>query len=347
MALKRVGVSLRPMRIAIVGVVLACSVQCAQTPPPVDRPVERLESLERGTITQGVAQTQGQCAVTIDCQVDGNVREALCGEITAEDGSVWAVPAPITDGPTPVDVFNECSVGGVNPDYESQLVTQVIDAGGVEMTAHLFGDNYFEFYANGEFVGRDAVGFTLFNSHAARIQVAYPVTYAVLLVDWEGYLGVGLEDTRERFHIGDAGFIATFSDGATVNGTDETWKCKAFYIAPLDDPGCVVFDEHGNADSSSCPSEDAAVACIENDPTHNCRALHLPLPDDWMSAEFDDSGWATATTYTADEVTGSPGFRNYEDTLFRGGQFIWTSNLDLDNQVVCRKTVEGAVSVTM
>ena len=28
-----------------------------------------------------------------------------------------------------------------------------LDDGGVEITAHLFGDNYFEFYANGEFVG--------------------------------------------------------------------------------------------------------------------------------------------------------------------------------------------------
>ena len=73
-----------------------------------------------------------------------------------------------------------------------------------------------------------------------------------------------------------------------------------------------------------------------------CRALHLPLPPDWMDSDFDDSGWRSATTYTADEVTGSPGFRNYESTLFAGGEFIWTSNLDLDNQVVCRKTVESA-----
>ena len=300
-----------------------------------------LESTARPIFTQGVAQERGPCAVTVECQGGGNIREALCGESTANDGSVWAVPSPITDGRTLVDVFNECTGGGANPDYEADLETQVInDAdGGVEITAHLFGDNYFELYANGAYVGRDAVAFTPFNSHAARFRVTYPVTYAVLLVDWEGYLGVGLEDTRDRFHIGDGGFIAAFSDNTA---TDETWRCSVFYVAPLDDVGCVAFDARGNADSSSCPSDDAAVSCIDNDPTATCRALHLPLPHDWMDPELDDSGWWPATTYTADEVTGSPAFRDYQDTLFRGAEFIWTSNLDLDNQVVCRKTVQSA-----
>jgi hypothetical protein len=58
-----------------------------------------------------------------------------------------------------------------------------------------------------------------------------------------------------------------------------------------------------------------------------------------MSPDFDDSGWLQAKTYTADEVTGSPGFRNYEDTLFKDAAFIWTQNLRLDNLVVCRVTV--------
>ena len=296
----------------------------------------QVASAMNAVITRGVAQEQGACAVTIDCPTEGNVREAHCGEITAGDGSVWAVPSPITTEGTLVDVYNECTVGGDNPDYEEELETQVVDEGGEEITAYLFGDNYFELYANGEYIGRDAVAFTPFNAHAARIRVDYPVTYAVLLVDWEGYLGVGLEDTRGRFHIGDGGFIATFSDGAR---TDEEWKCKTFYVAPLDDPGCVAFDEHGNPDSSSCPSEDEAVSCIANDPTRTCRALHLPLPEGWMRPDFDDSAWLPASTYTADEVTGAPGFRNYENTLFRGARFIWTQNLDLDNQVVCRKTV--------
>jgi hypothetical protein len=58
-----------------------------------------------------------------------------------------------------------------------------------------------------------------------------------------------------------------------------------------------------------------------------------------MSAEYDDSGWLPAATFTADDVTRSPAFRDYEDTLFEGAEFIWTKSLELDNLVVCRATV--------
>lgn len=287
-------------------------------------------------VTQGIAQQSGACSVTIDCQGGGNIREALCGEVTAEDGSRWALPAPISGGAPAVDVFNECTGEGANPDYEMELTTKILDENGHDITAFLFGDNYFELYVNGEFMGRDAVAFTPFNSHVARYRVSYPITYAVSLVDWEGYLGVGLEDQGERIHIGDAGFIATFSDGTVTN---QDWKCKAFYVAPLDNPDCLELDANGNLDSSACPRTDDTVSCIGNDPTRTCRAAHQPLPDNWMSPEYDDSGWVPATTYTADEVTNAAGFRNYEDSLFASSQFIWTSNLNLDNHVICRLTV--------
>ena len=288
-------------------------------------------------VTKGLAQESGPCSVTLDCEGDVNSREALCGKLTAEDGSVWALPAPISDGQPALDVFNECTGGGANSDYESELTPTILSEDGDEITAFLFGDNYFEFYVNGQFMGRDAVAFTPFNSHVARYRVDYPVTYAVSLVDWEGYLGVGLEDQQERIHIGDAGFIATFSDGTVTN---EDWKCRAFYVAPLDDPECLVLDANGNLDSSGCPRTDDTVSCVSNDPTNTCRGAHLPLPNDWMSPDYDDSGWLPATIYTADEVTNAAGFRNYEDTLFSGAQFIWTSNLNLDNHVVCRLTVD-------
>ena len=48
---------------------------------------------------------------------------------------------------------------------------------------------------------------------------------------------------------------------------------------------------------------------------------------------------------TARRRVPAPAFRDYQDTLFRGAEFIWTSNLDLDNQVVCRKTVQSLFSI--
>ena len=317
-----------------------CLAGCSPAPDRESEARPETAALESSgmVVTRGIAQERGACSVTIDCQGDGNNREALCGTITAEDGSRWAVPGPASDGATLLDIYNECSLGGDNPDFESELATTVLNDDGEVVTASLFADNYFEFYVNGNYMGRDAVGFTPFNSHAARYQVDYPVTYALLLVDWEGYLGIGLEDQSvKKLHIGDGGFIAAFSDGA-ASGTE--WVCRNFYIAPLDDPNCIVVDENGNPDSSGCPSTDEAVSCRTADPESSCRAAHFALPDNWMTPDYDDSGWLPATTYTADEVTASPGFRNYEDTLFQGAEFIWTSNLNLDNLVVCRTTVE-------
>ena len=324
-----------PGSLALFLALTSCQGKPMESPEPSLEPAGA-EGLAPLVITQGIAQEIGPCSVTKDCQGADNIREALCGTLTAEDGSVWSVPAPISDGRPAVDVFNECTVGGENPDYESELTTAVLDEDGEEITAFLFGDNYFELYVNGQFMGRDAVAFTPFNSHAARYRVTRPITYAVSLVDWEGYLGVGLEDMPAGIHIGDAGFIASFSDGTVTN---ESWKCKAFYVAPLDDPDCLVLDAAGNLDSSGCPSTDDTVSCIGNDPTRTCRAAHLRLPDDWMQPEYDDAAWLPATIYTADQVTTAPGFRNYEATLFAGARFIWTSNLNLDDHVICRLTV--------
>ncbi|MEM7537427.1 MAG: hypothetical protein AAF639_34975 [Chloroflexota bacterium] len=102
-----------------------------------------------------------------------------------------------------------------------------------------------------------------------------------------------------------------------------------------------MIDANGNADSSACNSTDKTVACISNNPQGTCQAYLEAMPENWMAADYDDSGWLSAATYTADDVTGAEGFRNYENTLFAGADFIWTSNLDLDNAVVCRATIEG------
>ena len=60
------------------------------------------------------------------------------------------------------------------------------------------------------------------------------MTYAIMGVDWETHQGVGTG--IQRYNVGDAGLIAYFSDG---NGTHADWRADTFYIAPLDDPGCV------------------------------------------------------------------------------------------------------------
>lgn len=290
------------------------------------------------TITTGLAQNSYVGEVTSECTTGVNYRTGLIGEVTDDDGNMWVVPADVAGGFTNVEVYNDCFGEGDNPDFESELVTQVIDEGSSEITGYIFADNYYEMYVNGVFTGRDSVNFTTFNSHAVKFQAEYPMTYAFLLVDWEEYNGVGLEELR-GYHAGDGGFIANFSDGASTN---DDWVCKPFYISPLDDAGsCLVFDEHGNADASACASSDSEISCISNDPESTCNAYHETVPDGWMNPDFDDSTWPAATRYVADDITNQVGFRNYENTLFAGVNFIWSSNLVLDNAVICRMTVEA------
>jgi hypothetical protein len=90
-------------------------------------------------VTQGAGRETADCPAAVTCSGGGNVRDVLCGEITDDEGRVWALPGPISDGATAVDVFNECTGDGHNPEYEAQLSTQVIDAEGTEITAYLFG----------------------------------------------------------------------------------------------------------------------------------------------------------------------------------------------------------------
>lgn len=304
----------------------------------VARDAARTPGAFTGVLTTGVGQRSATCSAANAC-APGAVaadRVTTCGTITG-GGMTFALPAPVSDGERAIDFYDTCSARGDVPDYASRLTTRVIDADGEVVTGYLFADNYFELYVNGRYVARDSLGFTPFNAAAVRFQARYPMTFAVSLVDWEGYLGVGLESRSGAFHIGDGGFIAVFSNGVA---TSAEWRCRPAYIAPLDDGACLVEDEFGNVDSSRCPSTDATVRCLSNAPERNCRAAHAPIAADWFAPSFDDARWLPASLYDAARVTNDPAYSTYATTLFARGRFIWTRNLDLDNHVLCRVTVQ-------
>ena len=278
----------------------------------------------------GAVFSQGIAAETFSCgnlarQCSGSTGrfiEARCGFVQADDGRLLQVPTVPAEGPDPTDLYNSCSGDGDNPDYLEELQTVVVDADGEEITGYLFGDNYFELYVNGTIVARDPVGFVPFNSAAVRFKAKAPLTFAVKLVDWGTHLGVGME--YDRFNVGDGGFIARFSDGTETNAA---WKCRTFYVSPLQDASCVK----PGPDTSSCPEE---PPCTDHDPA-SCRALHYPVPENWASVDFDDSDWPAASTYWARQVTNNRAYHDYDDK-FATAQFIWSHNLNQDNLVLCR-----------
>ena len=344
-----------PLKLTTVGSVLtvfATTLACVQTVPfeslpdtdseavPADVPasISQVPS-SLASVTQGPASAVTENLLT--CSTRGS-RVSAVGTITATDGTDWIVPADnnFETGPKAFDLYNECSQTTYDSlqevDLDSVPVVE-IDSDGEIITGYIFADNYFELYVNGELVAVDAVPFTPFNSSVVRFKVKRPITYAVKLIDWEENLGVGAESIRgSAYHAGDGVVVANFVDGAggsTV--TDATWKAQTFYIAPLENPesvrevGAVRDSSEANADNLSCDE--------------SCYAVHYPIPEGWFSDSFDDGAWPEAVTYTNESVgvNNKASYTNFSDVFIGAdAQFIWSSNLVLDNLVLVRKTVE-------
>ena len=285
--------------------------------------------------TVGLA-SRGRATTVIGNLLPGGQRVAAVGQITAQDGSVWTVPAAtaFADGPKASDLYND--VTGVRPEGIgavdlSAVPVVTVDPDGEVITGCLFADNYFELYVNGTRIAVDPVPYTPFNSCVVRFRAKRPVTYAVRLVDWEENLGLGTElNGGNPFHPGDGGFMASFSDG-TVTGP--AWRAQSFYIAPLTDPALVVQRADGTRDSSAIP--------LDANPGTNAWALHYPVPADWMQPTFDASVWPLASVYTEAEVgvDNKPAYTRFPSVFSQSGaRFIWSSNLVLDNEVLVRFT---------
>ena len=271
-------------------------------------------------------------------------RVSPVGAIRSDDGRRWVVPADthFQTAMKAADLYNQCSgvrLRGLS-DLDHQRVP-VIDAGGEEtFAAYIFADNYFELYVNGKLLGVDAIPFTPFNSSVVRFKANRPFTIAVMGVDWEENLGLGSERNRRvAYHPGDAGFVAVIKDekGHTVAITDKSWRAQTFYTAPLNHRSCLKL-EGPLRDSSQC-----ATASVQDGSAFS--AAHWPVPGNWFAPDFDDSGWPLATVFSNDTVgvDNKPAFMNFRDVFddpAADAQFIWSSNLVLDNLVLMRRTVE-------
>lgn len=234
------------------------------------------------------------------------------------------------------DLYNECSK--VVPSSLSEVsISSVpvieIDKEGEVVTGYIFADNYFELYVNGKLVGVDSVPFTPFNSSIVRFKVSKPYDMAVKVVDWEEHSGLGSETNRgKRFHPGDGGFIANFSDGAV---TSTNWYAQTYYTSPVHDLSCL--EEIGSQRlSGECSAEG------KDDSSQSAYSLHWDIPANWeTSSEY--LNWPKATVFSETEigVNNKKAYMNYRENFGAGGaSFIWSSNVVLDNLVLLRHRVE-------
>ncbi|MBX2874713.1 MAG: hypothetical protein KTR30_21500 [Saprospiraceae bacterium] len=298
--------------------------------------------------TGTAAVTQGLGTKTTENIYPAGQRIAEIGSVTATDKTIWTVPADVnyTNDAFPFapDLYNPDG-----PKYRSAAEALAafdnanmveIDAGGEIITGYIFGDNYFELYVNGMMVGKDAIPFTQFNSHIVKFKVTLPFSIAMLLVDWEENLGVGTEANRASdYHPGDGGMVAVFKDesGKILATTGSEWKAQTFYTAPIKNLSCPT--ENGSIRSTAnCNSEDASDG-------RNFYGLHWAVPVNWMKKDFDDSSWPNATTFTnaVIGVDNKPAYTNFTDVFDDAkddAEFIWSTNVILDNEVIVRYTVK-------
>ncbi len=163
-----------------------------------------------------------------------------------------------------------------------------------------YADNWFAMYVNGKLVAVDAIDFLPHNVVAIDLLPEYPMTIAVIAKD-NADPATGCEYGRQ---IGDGGFCLKFADGTV---TDATWKAKCVFHGPID--------------------RDTAAPKVRGE----------ALPDGWFRPDFDDSGWAPAVEYTQERIDPKQPFFEHD---FAGAKWIWTGDLDLDNTVIFRKTVD-------
>lgn len=288
-----------------------------------------------GAISQGPAKTTTKSLY--NCE-RGRARIAGVGEVEDVNGKTWVVPGinHFNSAPVSTDLHNECA--GYRPNSLSQInldkvAVVEIDPDGDVITGYIFADNYFELYVNGIMVGIDAVPFTQFNSSVVKFKVKKPYSIAVKVIDWEENLGLGTESNRgSNYHPGDGGFIASFSDGTITNSE---WQAQTYYTAPVYDLSCLT--ESAQMRSSSRCTTKAA------DDGSNAYAVHWKTPTHWQAESFDATRWPQATTYTESVigVDNKDAYMNFREKFAgSGAQFIWSTNVVLDNEVLLRYQVK-------
>ncbi|WP_436717206.1 hypothetical protein U8335_09435 [Roseiconus lacunae] len=167
---------------------------------------------------------------------------------------------------------------------------------------NVYADNWFELYINGELTAVDSIRFMPHNVVSVDVFPKYPMTIAVMAKD-NADAKTALEYNHTQ--IGDGGFILKMGDG-TVTG--KHWKAKSVFHGPI------------------------------NRDMRNPQVRRTDIPENWMTVDFDDSDWSAACEFSEQTVRPKRPFYQHD---FEGAKFIWADDLELDNTVLFRVTIDS------
>ena len=188
-----------------------------------------------------------------------------------------------------------------------------------------WSDNWFAAYSQETLIVEDSVSITTersFNAETATFSATYPITLNVILKDFKEN-DTGLEYIGENNQqMGDGGFIAQITDtesGEIIAVTNSDWKCDVIHEAPLD---------------TSCENEANPVAGVAP-----CTFTSEDEPSDWKDTNYNDTAWSSASEYTEAQVSPKDGYD--EISWDANAQLIWGPNLETNNTLLCRITIEA------
>lgn len=201
-------------------------------------------------------------------------------------------------------------------------------AQGNEFSIDVWADNWFKAYLNGQVLLEDSVSIRTersFNAESRRFSADYPLNLAFIIKDFkQDDTGLEYIGTR-RQQMGDGGFIMQITDlasGEVVAVSDSAMRCRVIHKAPLGD-GCV---------SARDPVPGQG----------NCGFHTEPEPVGWQSAGFDASGWPAASVYGASQVRPKGGYDRIRWDA--RAKLIWSGDLEKDNTLLCRLSIQPASS---
>lgn len=208
---------------------------------------------------------------------------------------------------------------------ELSVTTSNITGGSHTFKLEGWADNWFAAYLGDDLIVEDSVSITTersFNAEAVTFEADYPLQMNFILKDFKEN-DTGLEYIGEsNQQMGDGGFIMQLTDvdtGEVVAVTNADWACLVVHEAPLD---------------KSCEAEANPVAG-----SGPCGFTDLGEPDGWKAADFDDSNWNATTVHSATSVGVKEG---YDQVSWSSeAQIIWGPDLETNNTVLCRVTVES------
>jgi hypothetical protein len=229
-------------------------------------------------------------------------------------------PQAVTNSEPQSSTVNATSLPAQNSNANTSNTAETIN-----VKAEVWADNWFAFYNGDQLVKEDSVSITTersFNSETFTFSASYPLTLNFIAKDFkENDSGLEYIGTN-RQQMGDGGLIAQFTDadtGELIAVTDSNWTCTVIHEAPLD---------------KSCERESNPVAGQSP-----CGFTSLEEPVGWKDGNFDTSSWNNASIYTAEQVGPKDGYGQI--SWNSSAQFIWGSDLETDNTVLCKLIVSA------